>query len=79
MKINGKEVVGSPLGWVDAKTGELVVSIRGLSKSTYKKDKPAAKAKEEVVEDPKPVAEEVKESLPAPKKKATRKKAAPSE
>lgn len=31
MKIGDREVVPTKLGWADAETGELLVSIRGLS------------------------------------------------
>ena len=37
MEIKGRKVVGSERGWLDAETGELVVSLRGLSETTFGK------------------------------------------
>lgn len=69
MEIKGRKVVGSPLGWVDASTGELVLSIRGLSKSTYADVKKPAKKAEKVEAEVEKETEVVEtEKLPAPKK-----------
>lgn len=84
MEIKGRKVVGSERGWLDAETGELVVSLRGLSETTFgkvgKKSKPekvvapeveTVKVPEpEVEKAPEPVAEKPAkaEKLPTPKK-----------
>lgn len=72
MEIKGRKVVGSPLGWIDETTGELVMSIRGLSKSTYADvKKPEKKVKAEKSEVEKDAVTEVEapvEKLPTPKK-----------
>ena len=41
MKIDGKEVVATSKGWVDAKTGDLVRVVYGLSETLHSVPEPA--------------------------------------
>ena len=61
--------VATERGWVDPKTGELLVAIKGLEVKPAKKAKAAPKKKEPVVE-----AEPVEAEEPVVEKKPTAKK-----
>jgi len=85
MEIKGRKVVGSERGWLDAETGELVLSVRGLSETTYgkvgKKTTPKPEKIEPVVEVEKTPEPEVEntpakkaEKVPTPKKSAKKAK-----
>ncbi len=89
MEIKGRKVVGSDRGWLDVETGELVLSVRGLSETTYGKvgkkadPKPAKAEPEAEVENtpeqaPEPTVEKApakkSEKVPTPKKSAKKAK-----